>query len=194
MEKQFNPIVNLKKQIKDIIIDYKNWLLNNKEEKYNKIISINGWVRDFRQQTENAFISLHDGSTCEILQIICSNSVFNNFSELENMRGACIQVTGNVVKSPAKGQLIELVASDIKVLGDVQDKKSILLAKNVQLDTLRSYQHLRPRFRTFGYIYKIRSTLLKNIHNFFHANNFITPSCQGVSIRQRNVAGRAWVC
>jgi asparaginyl-tRNA synthetase len=187
MEKQFNPIVNLKKQIKDIIIDYKNWLLNNKEEKYNKIITINGWVRDFRQQTENAFISLHDGSTCEILQIICSNSILDNFSELENMRGACIQVTGNVIKSPAKGQLIELVASKIKVLGDVQDKKSILLAKNVQLDTLRSYQHLRPRFRTFGYIYKIRSTLLKNIHNFFHANNFYnidpniitTSDCEG---------------
>ena len=187
MEIQVNAIVSLKKQIKDIIIDYKNWLIDHNDEKYNKLETINGWVRDFRQQTENAFISLHDGSTGEILQIICSNSILDNFSELENMRGACIQVTGNVIKSPAKGQLIELVASNIKVLGDVQDKRSILLAKNVQLDTLRSYQHLRPRFRTFGYIYKIRSTLLKNIHTFFHANNFYnidpniitTSDCEG---------------
>jgi hypothetical protein len=60
MQVQFNPIVSLKKQIKDIIIDYKLWLSTNNQDKYNRLETIQGWVRDFRLQTENAFISLHD--------------------------------------------------------------------------------------------------------------------------------------
>lgn len=185
-----NIIVPLKKQIKDIIQDYKNYLLTQPDElnnpyKVNQVIS--GWVREFRAQSEYAFISLHDGSTSDILQVVCNRSSISIFNELENIRGATIQVTGEIIKSPAKGQLIEMVATDIKILGEMTDKKSILLVKNVPLENLREHQHLRPRFRTFNYIYKIRSTLLKNIHEFFHANNFYnidpniitTSDCEG---------------
>lgn len=190
-----SPIPTLKKQIIDIIADYKayceapNFGVIEEEylNSYNQQVTISGWVREFRSQTENAFISLTDGSTYEALQIFASKTVVPDFDNLENIRGACIQVSGSIVKSPAKGQLIELVASDIKIVGEVQDKKSILLAKSVNLETLRGYQHLRSRFRSYNYIYKIRSTLLKNIHEFFHANNFYnldpnvitTSDCEG---------------
>jgi asparaginyl-tRNA synthetase len=182
-----NPKVQLKKQIINIIDDYKVWLLTNSVLEYNKEEKICGWVRDFRSQSENAFISLHDGSTSEILQVVCLKSCISNFETLENVRGACIEVSGTIIKSPAKGQLIEMLAKDINIIGSVDDKKSILLVKNVPIETMRGYQHLRPRFRTFGYIYKIRSTLLKNIHTFFHTNNFYnidpniitTSDCEG---------------
>ena len=185
-----NIIVPLKKQIKDIIQDYKNYLdakPNEETHPYKVIEVIQGWVREFRSQSELAFISLHDGSTSDILQIICNRNSISIFNDLENIRGATIQVSGEIIKSPAKGQLIEMVASDIKILGEMTDKKSILLVKNVPLENLRDFQHLRPRFRTFNYIYKIRSTLLKNIHEFFHANNFYnidpniitTSDCEG---------------
>lgn len=187
--------ITLKPQIKDIINDYTQF---NEEisadaikevylASYSKEVVVSGWVREFRSQTENAFISLTDGSTSEILQVFASKSVVPDFDNLENIRGACIEVLGKVVKSPAKGQLIELVASNIKIIGEVQDKKSILLSKTVNLDTLRGFQHLRSRFRSYNYIYKIRSTLLKNIHDFFHLNNFYnldpniitTSDCEG---------------
>ena len=191
----FNLLAPLKKQISDIINDYKDYhnkirevenmefLLNS----YSKEVNIFGWVRDFRSQTENAFISLTDGSTHETLQVFANKSIVPDFDNLDNIRGACIQVSGKVVKSPAKGQFIELVASDIKIIGEVQDKKSILLSKYVNLENLRGFQHLRSRFRSYNYIYKIRSTLLKNIHEFFHANNFYnldpnvitTSDCEG---------------
>ena len=190
-----SPIVSLKKQIKHIIADYKEYCENilfglTEEEHlnaYNKEVTINGWVREFRSQTENAFISLTDGSTCEALQVFASKAVVPDFDNLENIRGACIEVSGKIVKSPAKGQLIELVASNIKIVGEVLDKKSILLSKTVNLETLRGFQHLRSRFRSYNYIYKIRSTLLKNIHEFFHLNNFYnldpnvitTSDCEG---------------
>ena len=187
--------ITLKPQIKDIINDYTKFSEEMsadaiKEEylaSYSKEVVVSGWVREFRSQTENAFISLTDGSTSDVLQVFASKSVVPDFDNLENIRGACIEVLGKVVKSPAKGQLIELVASNIKIIGEVQDKKSILLSKTVNLDTLRGFQHLRSRFRSYNYIYKIRSTLLKNIHNFFHLNNFYnldpniitTSDCEG---------------
>jgi aspartyl/asparaginyl-tRNA synthetase len=69
MENIPEPIlaVQLKKQIINIINDYREWLLTNTNNEYNKDEKICGWVRDFRLQSENAFISLHDGSTADIL-------------------------------------------------------------------------------------------------------------------------------
>lgn len=189
------PITTLKPQIKNIIDDYTQFcngptfgvIEEERLDSYSKEVTIMGWVRDFRSQTENAFISLTDGSTSDILQVFASKTVVPDFDNLENIRGACIEVSGKVVRSPAKGQLIELVASNIKIIGEVQDKKSILLSKSISLETLRGFQHLRSRFRSYNYIYKIRSTLLKNIHDFFHANNFYnldpnvitTSDCEG---------------
>lgn len=187
----------LKKQISDIFRDYEAYAskihtedVGNEEtylKAYSEELTICGWIRDFRPQADNIFIGLSDGSTCDVLQIFASKSVVPEVDDIENIRGACIQVSGQIVKSPAKGQLIELVASNIKIIGSVEDKRSIVLAKKVNLETLRGYQHLRSRFRSYSYIYKIRSTLLKNIHEFFHANNFYnldpnvitTSDCEG---------------
>jgi asparaginyl-tRNA synthetase len=185
----------LKKQIIDIFNDYYQYIdkkPNDIEEEdyfknYKQEITINGWVRDFRPQADNIFISLIDGSTSEVLQIFSGENILSTTENLENLRGACIEVFGDVIKSPAKGQIIELVASKIKIIGSIEDKKSILLAKKVNLETLRDYQHLRTRFRSYNYIYKIRSTLLKNIHEYFQANNFYnldpnvitTSDCEG---------------
>ena len=187
----------LKKQISDVFIDFEKYAeqmlvedVGDQEtymKEYSQNLTICGWIRDFRPQADNVFIGLSDGSTSDILQIFASKSVVPEVDDIENIRGACIQVSGQVVKSPAKGQIIELVASNIKIIASVEDKKNILLAKKVNLETLRGYQHLRSRFRSYNYIYKIRSTLLKNIHEFFHANNFYnldpniitTSDCEG---------------
>ena len=58
MENMAEPIskVQLKKQIINIINDYKEWLLTNSNIVYKKEEKICGWVRDFRSQSENAFI------------------------------------------------------------------------------------------------------------------------------------------
>jgi len=154
---------------------------------YSKEWKVQGWVRDFRSQSDNAFVSIYDGSTSETFQLVCSRNKTVNFDTLENLRGATIKAKGIVIKSPAKGQQIEMVCDLIEPIGLVQDKNSIILAKSVQLETLRGFQHLRSRFRSFGYIYKIRSTLLKHIHNFFHFNRFYnldpniitTSDCEG---------------
>jgi asparaginyl-tRNA synthetase len=182
------PIVSsLPAQIVDIYRDYESHNKLFQSEGYSRKWEIQGWVRDYRAQSDNAFVSVYDGSTSENFQLVCSKGKTVGFETLENLRGASIKASGLVVKSPAKGQMIEMVCESIEAVGLIQDKNSIIQAKTVQLETLRSYQHLRPRFRTFGYIYKIRSTLLKHIHNFFHSNGFYnldpniitTSDCEG---------------
>jgi asparaginyl-tRNA synthetase len=174
-------------QLIDIYQDFALYSETSEPTTYNKEWEIQGWVRDFRSQTDNAFVSIYDGSTSETFQLVCSRDKTENFDTLDNLRGATVKAKGFVIKSPAKGQLIEMVCDNIKPIGLVEDKNSIILAKSVQLETLRSHQHLRARFRSFGYIYKIRSTLLKHIHQFFHSNKFYnldpnivtTSDCEG---------------
>ncbi len=175
-------------QISDIFADYYHWTNYQVEpENYAKVWEVSAWVRDFRSQSEHAFISLTDGSTSQILQVFCEKANMPNFDSLDNLRGATVKVRGLVKKSPAKGQDIEMVCETIEPIGLVSDKNSIILAKTVQLETLRGHQHLRSRFRTFGYIYKIRSQLLKHIHEFFHSKGFYnldpniitTSDCEG---------------
>lgn len=180
-------VSSLPVQIIDIYNDYTEYCKTSEPETYSKEWVVQGWVRDFRSQIDNAFISVYDGSTSETFQIVCSRDNTSNFDSLENLRGATIKALGNVIKSPAKGQIIEMVCNVIEPIGLIQDKNSIILAKTVQLETLRGYQHLRSRFRSYGWIYKIRSTLLKHIHNFFHSNRFYnldpniitTSDCEG---------------
>ncbi len=160
---------------------------STKSNEYSKKYEIQGWVRDYRSQSDNAFVSIYDGSTSENFQLVCSKNKTIGFESLENLRGATIKACGLVIKSPAKGQMIEMICDIIEPIGLIQDKNSIIQAKTIQLETLRFHQHLRPRFRTFTYIYKIRSTLLKHIHNFFHSNGFYnldpniitTSDCEG---------------
>lgn len=175
-------------QISDIFNEYFELVKNNSiDNEFSLFKNFKCWVRDYRFQNEIGFLTVYDGSTPYNLQIVCNIEKLDNFDNINNLRGACIEVFGNVIKSPAKGQEIELVATKIIIIGDLNDKKSILLVKNVNIDTLRNYQHLRSRFKTFSYIYKIRSTLLKNIHNFFNIHNFYnldpniitTSDCEG---------------
>lgn len=180
-------VSSLPSQLDDIYQDFSLYCETNDPTTYSKVWDVQGWVRDFRSQTDNAFVSVYDGSTSETFQLVCARDKTNGFETLDNLRGATIKAKGLVIKSPAKGQLIEMVCDTIEPIGLVQDKNSIILSKTVNLETLRGPQHLRARFRSFGYIYKIRSTLLKHIHQFFHSNRFYnldpniitTSDCEG---------------
>lgn len=153
-------------------------------------IHVRGWIRSSRKQKDILFISIYDGSHPIPLQIIIdnNNSILRDQIESKAYIGSCVYASGKVVKSPAKGQLIELIADKFEIIGEIIEPSTYLPGvKNVPMEHPRHIQHLRPRFRSYGAIYRIRSSLMKIIHDFFHERgihhldpNIITTSdCEG---------------
>lgn len=147
-------------------------------------VTVKGWVRTKRSQPKMAFVGMYDGSHPTPLQLIFSDPSL--VSELSV--GDTISATGKVVKSPAKGQQIELDVTKLIILGRVSDPSTYLpCVKAISLDTLREHQALRAKFRVPQSVFRIRSTLSKLVHQYFalrkvhHLDpNIITTSdCEG---------------
>lgn len=135
-------------------------------------ITINGWVRTKRDSKAVNFIALNDGTCFDNLQIVAD---VNNFDEelLKKITtGACISVTGHLVDSPAKGQSIEMQATQITLFGEADAETYPLQKKGHTLEFLREIAHLRPRTNTFGAVFRIRHHLAFAIHKFFNDRGF----------------------
>lgn len=148
----------------------------NIEDVLEKKITVKGWIRSVRKQKDLIFIQLYDGSHVKPLQLLVEENKKNLREEIEPKLhiGACIEVFGKIVKSPASGQLIELVVENCNIIGEVKDPDSYLPGiKNVPQEYPRRTQHLRPKFRSYASIYRIRSYLLKVIHEYFHSRDFL---------------------
>ena len=88
-----------------------------------RTITVGGWVKTSRVQAELAFVELSDGSCAGTLQLVCDTGTAG-FQELRDAGGAAgtgasVEATGELVRSPAKGQAFELKASKIRVVGTV---------------------------------------------------------------------------
>ncbi|MCZ8499133.1 hypothetical protein O9929_18255 [Vibrio lentus] len=67
-----------------------------------------------------------------------SNNLNNYEDEVLKLTTGCsVEVTGKIVESPAKGQDFELAATDVKVVGWVEDADTYPMAK-----TRRSIEYL----------------------------------------------------
>lgn len=137
-----------------------------------KELIIKGWVRSYRA---NRFIALNDGSCLSNMQIVVD---FENFSKeiLDDVSiGAAIGISGVIVESLGKGQLTEIAAKNIEIIGkanpdDIQ--QTILQPKNHSLEKLREQAHLRFRTNLFGAIFRIRHHMSYAIHKFFNDRGF----------------------
>lgn len=102
--------------------------------------------------------------------------------------GASIFCYGTIIQSPGKGQLIEMSASHVTVLGECFDSSSYPLSKKKHsLEHLRGFMHLRPRSRVIGAVARIRNALAFATHKFYNERNFLyihtpiltTSDCEG---------------
>jgi asparaginyl-tRNA synthetase len=161
-------------------------------------ITVGGWARNTRAQGGGAilFVSVTDGSCFEDLQVVCfsekgegpTTEGFDEASKAGRV-GWSMRVTGNVVKSPAKGQLIELQATKISVFGPIVGKMEEypLSAKRLPLEELRENLHLRPRSNLFGAVTRVRNACAFATHKFFAERGFLyihtpiitTSDCEG---------------
>ena len=99
-------------------------IMFNKRTKIREIISkqesqtgitVMGWVRSFRN---NQFIALNDGSTNTNIQVVATLGKFPDELIKRITTSASLRVYGDLVPSLGKGQALELVATEIEILGD----------------------------------------------------------------------------
>lgn len=135
-------------------------------------ICLRGWARTVRRGKEVAFIALNDGSCFASLQVVISPELEGFEEAVRCGTGACLEVEGQLVPSPAAGQRWELQVRRVRVLG-ASDADYPLQKKRHSFEYLRSIAHLRPRANAFGAVFRVRSALSFAIHNFFRERGFL---------------------
>ena len=137
-------------------------------------ISVKGWVRTRRDSKAGiSFVHVSDGSSFHPVQLVVPSSL-SNFSEVQKLTTGCaIEGTGNVVPSPAKGQPFEIQATEVKVVGWVEDPDHYpIQPKPHTMEFLREVAHLRPRTNVISAMSRVRHTVAKAIHRFFDEQGF----------------------
>src|SRR5690554_5106668 len=160
-----------------------------KDEPIHQRVKVRGWVRSFRS---NRFIALNDGSTIKTLQCVVD---FENFEEslLKKVSvGAAIEVVGELVTSQGRGQSVEVLVSELIVLGEANPedvKQTILSPKRHTLEKLREQAHLRIRTNTFGAVMRTRSKLAFAVHEYFNKNGFFYMHSPIITVSDAEGAG-----
>lgn len=144
-------------------------------ESIGKKVKLAGWVRTRRDSKGGfSFIELNDGSCMKSVQVLAEAALSNYDSEVLKLGiGSSIEVIGDVVESPGKGQTTEVKAESVKVLGYADPQTYPLQKKGTSMEFLRSIAHLRPRTNTFGAVARVRNEICRSIHNFFQSRGFL---------------------
>lgn len=146
-----------------------------KEEEFlNQNVLVKGWIRSARKQKQFSFIEINDGSCQKNLQIIADTRLekYQEFSEEFNI-GAAISVNGCIMKSPAKGQSLEMQAEKIEIVGTCPASEYPLQKKRHSFEFLRDIAHLRPRSNSLSALTRVRNELAFASHRFFQEKDFL---------------------
>lgn len=149
--------------------------LLNDESRVGSDVTIQGWIRSKRDSKAGiSFLAINDGSHFDSLQCVVANTLSNYESDVLKLSTGCsVIVSGQLVSSQGQGQSVEIQASTVDVVGEVDDPESYPIAKKRHtFEYLRTQAHLRTRTNTFGAMTRLRHELAKAIHDFFHEQGF----------------------
>jgi asparaginyl-tRNA synthetase len=149
-------------------------------------VTIKGWARTIREGNKGAllFIELNDGSTAMSMQAVLEAEKTEGFEDATPAKcggvGASFEISGMLVKSPAKGQEVELHATQVVVLGkvyggdngEVGGKLYPLSKKAHSMEYLRTNAHLRARTRVTSSVMRVRHAMAYATHKFFNDRGF----------------------
>ncbi|MFT5296271.1 MAG: asparaginyl-tRNA synthetase [Colwellia sp.] len=148
-------------------------------------VTVHGWIRTRRDSKAGiSFLAVHDGSCFDAIQAIAPSDLDNYQSEvLKLTTGAAVKVTGILVESPGKGQSFEIQATNVEILGLVDDPDTYpMAAKRHSIEFLREQAHLRARTNIGGAVARVRNTLAQAVHRFLHSKGYFwisTPLITG---------------
>src|ERR1700716_310332 len=158
-----------------------------------KPVKVKGWVRTRRDSKAGfSFVNVSDGSSFHPVQVVAANTLPNYSQEILKLTAGCaVEATGNIVPSPAKGQPFEMQASAIRVLGWVDDPDTYpIQPKPHSLEFLREVAHLRPRTNVIAAATRVRHTVARAIHRFFHERGFFWVNTPIITASDAEGAGQ----
>ena len=80
-------------------------------------ICLRGWLRTVRNSKKFSFLNLNDGSTQSGIQII-ADAGLPDYEEIAKLTtGSAVEVIGQLVESPGKGQAFEVQTQQIRIYG-----------------------------------------------------------------------------
>lgn len=145
-------------------------LLESKE--FGKEVTVMGWVKTIRGSKNVSFIALNDGSCLKNMQVVADSDTISNDITERIHSGAALKITGELVESQGKGQINEIQAKHIDVLGEADPDHYPIQPKRHTLEFLRENAHLRFRTNLFGAITRVRHHMIFAIHKFFNDRGF----------------------
>ena len=144
------------------------------DELLNQEVELSGWVRSRRSSKGGfSFIHINDGSCLDNIQAVADEKLSNYNDILELSSGFSICLIGRVVESGGKGQDREIQASQLSIIGSVEDPENYPISKKSHtFEYLRTMAHLRPRTNTFGALTRVRHAISHAVHEYFNDNGF----------------------
>jgi asparaginyl-tRNA synthetase len=137
-------------------------------------ITARGWIRSKRESKGFAFVDVNDGSCMANLQVVIAQTVPDYETLLKRINtGASVEILGQLVESPAKGQRVELQATGLTVFGEADPETYPLQKKRHSFEFLREIGHLRGRTNTLGAVFRVRNACAAAIHQFFQEKGFL---------------------
>ena len=137
-------------------------------------VTVKGWIRSKREAKEFAFVDINDGSCLANIQVVIDKDVPDYVTILKQINtGASIEITGELVESPAKGQRVEVKASQVKVHGEADPETYPLQKKRHSFEFLRDIGHLRSRTNTLSAVFRVRNACSTAVHQFFKERGFL---------------------
>src|SRR5450830_779856 len=139
-------------------------------------IIVRGWVRTRRDSKAGlSFVHVSDGSCFHPVQVVVPAALANYASEIQKLTAGCaVEAVGMIVPSPTAGQAFEMHASELRVVGWVEDPDTYpIQPKPHTMEFLREVAHLRPRTNVIGATTRVRHTIAQAIHRFFHEHGFL---------------------
>src|SRR5690349_10230438 len=89
-------------------------------------VTVKGWVRSRRDSKGGfSFIAVHDGSCFDAIQVVAPGTLANYASEIMHITAGCsVIVEGTLAQSQGKGQSFEIQATNVTVVGWVDDPET----------------------------------------------------------------------
>ena len=154
---------------------------------------VRGWLRTARHAKNLSFLEISDGSCFATIQAVASPELDHYESVVAGLGTGCaVEVEGELVESPGKGQRYELHATRVELVGGVDDDYP-LQKKRHSFEYLRTIAHLRARTNTFGAVLRVRHAAARAVHDFFDERGFVLLQSPIITTSDAEGAGEMFV-